>query len=271
MAALRSVLTTAAVSMGLFASRAAPLVAQPSPLNPPHLTGGVAFNFGPPGGVPADHFGMVELADSRFGVLSFFSTGAPAPALIANADVGLSLTPVIFGRAGGALEYSVELVGSAGLVPVEITVTGFASAAAGAGASFAVQSRWDLLDGGLVLVGDEIRSGQMTGGFNDDFTRIVSLTLAANHVYTVFLLADAGAAATDVGSHAIATAAIDPIFSLGPGVDPLSYSFVFSEGIGNTRPAAVVPEPATLALLGAGLLALGLMRRGSSRGSRAGG
>ena len=52
---------------------------------------------------------------------------------------------------------------------------------------------------------------------------------------------------------------IDPIFSFGQGVDPLSYSFIFSDGIGNAA-ASGVPEPGTLVLLSAGLLSLGLVR-----------
>ena len=46
----------------------------------------------------------------------------------------------------------------------------------------------------------------------------MSLALMANHVYTVFMLADASAAATLECSRAAATALIDPVFSFGPGV-----------------------------------------------------
>ena len=93
--------------------------------------------------------------------------------------------------------------------------------------------------------------------FNESFDRTVILTLATNHVYSVFMLADAGAAATLLGSHATANAFVDPVFSLAPGVDPLAYSFDFSEGIGNS---SLVPEPGTLVLLIAGVLFLGLLR-----------
>jgi hypothetical protein len=122
-----------------------------------------------------------------------------------------------------------------------------------------VESRWDLLDSGSSLAGDDIRSGQLSGSFSQSFDHRVSLTLTANHVYTVFMLADAAAAATDEGSRAMSSASIDPIFSFGPGVDTRSYSFVFSEGIGNA--ALAVPEPSTFVLLSTGLLFVGLLRR----------
>jgi len=194
-------------------------------------------------------------------VVSFTAAGTPAPSLEANAAIGPSATPSIFGRAAGFLNYGVEVVGPAGPVPVLIDVAGAATASAPSGASFAVESRWDLLDFGSSLAGDDIRSGQLSGSFSKNFDHTVSLTLMANHVYTVFMLADAAAAATLEGSRATARAFIDPIFSLGPGVDPQSYTFVLSEGIGNARPTAVVPEPGTLTLLSASVLALGVLRR----------
>ena len=96
---------------------------------------------------------------------------------------------------------------------------------ASSGASFAVESRWDLLDSGASLAGDDIRSGQLSGSFNQNFGRTVSLTLATNHVYSVFMLADAGAAATLLGSHATANAFVDPVFSLRLRMNPRVYSF----------------------------------------------
>jgi hypothetical protein len=219
----------------------------------------VLFNLRPPDPISTNHFGTTSLTDSRFGSVSFTASGVPSPSLTAGAAIGPSVIPGIFGRGSGILQYGVEIIGPAASVPVLIDVAGAASAFATSGASFAVESRWDLLDSSSSLAGDDIRSGQLSGSFAQNFDHRVSLTLAANHVYTVFMLADAAAAATDEGSRATSSASIDPIFSFGPGVDTQSYSFVFSEGIGNVP--LTVPEPSTFVLLSTGLLFLGLLRR----------
>lgn len=255
---LRSLWTTAVVLLSVSAVQA-------TPLDPPQLSVDVLFNLNPPGRISTNQFGTTSLADPGLGAVSFTASGTPSPSLRADAAIGPSMTPSIFGRASGFLNYGIEIVGPAGLLPVLIDVAGAAFATAPSGASFAVESRWDLLDLGSSLAGDDIRSGQLSGSFNQNFDHTVSLTLAANHVYTVFMLADAAAAATLEGSQVTARAFIDPIFSLGPGVDPQSYTFVFSEGIGNARAPAAVPEPGTLALLSAGLLAFSFVGVGRNR------
>lgn len=250
----RGVWTTAVVLLSVSAVRAAPL-------DPSQLDVDVLFNLNPPGRISTNQFGTTSLVGPGLGTVSFAASATPSPLLMANAAIGPSLIPGIFGRASGFLNYGLEIVGPAGPVPVLIEVSGAASASALTGASFALESRWDLLDFGSSLAGDDIRSGQLTGSFSEDFNRTVSLTLVANHVYTVFMLADAAAAATLEGSRATAAAFVDPVFSFGPGVDPQSYTFVFSEGIGNSAAPAGVPEPTTLVLLSAGLLASGVRRR----------
>ena len=254
MSLLRSLWAIAVALLSVSAASAAPLA-------PPQLAADVLFNLDPPGRISTDRFGTTSLADPGFGAVSFTASGTPSPSLVANAAIGPSQTPSIFGRADGILNYGIEVVGPAGPVPVLIDVAGAAAASAPSGASFAVESRWDLLDFGSPLVGDDIRSGQLSGSFSQNFDHRVSLTLVTNHAYTVFMLADAAAAATLEGSQATATAFIDPIFSLGLGVDPQSYTFVLSEGIGNARPTALVPEPETPSLLGAVFLALVILRR----------
>jgi hypothetical protein len=250
---LKSVLATAVLLLSLPAVEASSVPAY-------HFTGDVFFNFSPPDRLSPNDFGSFSLLDGSFGSVSLSAFGTPSPSIVANADIGTGLIPIIFGRGDGILTYSFEIIGHSGAVPVLIDAAGAVSGSATPGASFAVESRWDLFDLGHVrLAGDDIRSGQMSGEFNQNFSHTVSLSVAANQVYSVSMLADASSAATDLGSHATANALIDPIFSFGPGVDPLSYSFIFSDGIGNAASAGV-PEPGTLVLLSAGLLSLGLVR-----------
>jgi hypothetical protein len=233
--------------------------AEASQLPAYHVLGDALFNLSPPDRLFLNDFGTVSLADARFGSVSATALGTPSPSIVASADLGPSSIGNIFGRADGVLTYFLEIIGPSGLVPVLIDVAGGVSASSTPGATFVVESRWDLLDPASVSVaGDDIRSGQLSGSFSQNFSRTVSLTLSANQVYSVFMLADAEAAPTLVGSRATADAFIDPIFSFGPEVDPLSYSFQFSDGIGNA--IATVPEPRTLALVSAGLFLLGLLR-----------
>ena len=228
-------------------------------LPPYHLIGDISFNLGPR--LFPNDFGTISLVDARFGSVSLSASGTPSPLLIADANIGPNLLPSISGRASWLLDYALEITGPAGNVPVLIDVAGGASGVASTGASFAVESRWDLLDGGSSLAGDDIRSGQMTGSFSQGFSRSVSLTLATNRPYGVFMLVDAFSAATVEWSRADAHTFVDPVFSFGPGVDPRVYSYNFSAGIGNSPAGAAVSEPASLGLLGAGLLCLGLLRR----------
>jgi hypothetical protein len=250
---LKSAFATAVVLLSLPAVEASSVPAY-------HFTGDVFFNFSPPDRLSPNDFGSFALMDGRFGSVSLSAFGTPSPSIVANADIGTGLVAIIFGRGDGILTYSFEIMGPSGTVPVLIDVAGAISGSATPGASFAVESRWDLFDLGHVrLAGDDIRSGQLSGDFNQNFSHSVSLSLAANQVYSVSILADASSAATDLGSHATANAFIDPIFSIGPGVNPLSYSFSFSDGIGNAASAGV-PEPGTLVLLSSALLSLGVLR-----------
>ena len=224
-----------------------------------HLAGDIFFNLG--SRLFPNDFGTTSLVDARFGSVSLSASGTPSPLLKADANIGPNLLPSISGRASWLLDYALEIIGPAGNVPVLIDVAGGASGVANTGASFAVESRWDLLDGGFSLADDDIRSGQLTGSFDQGFSRTVSLTLTANRIYDVFMLADAFSAAALDGSRADAHAFVDPVFSFGPGVDPPVYSFNSSSGIGNSPVVAAVPKPSSLALLGAGLLCFGLVRR----------
>jgi hypothetical protein len=221
------------------------------------VTGDAFFNLSPPARRTLNGFGSIPLTDERFGSVSFAASGTPSPLLTASAQIGPSDIERIFGRGAGFLTYSFEILGPSGTVPVLIDVAGRATASASSGATFAVESRWDLLDTGITLAGDDKHSGEISGNFDEGFDRTVSLMLTTNHVYSVFMLADAAAAATALGSSATGNAFVDPTFSFGPGVDTLAYSFHFSEAIGNSRP---VPEPGTVFIAGTGLLLLSLLR-----------
>jgi len=212
------------------------MAAQASDLPNYQVTGDAFFNLSPPARLTLNRFGSIPLADERFGSVSFTASATPSPLLTANAQIGPSAIERIFGRGAGFLTYSFEILGPSGTVPVLIDVAGRATASASSGATFAVESRWDLLDAGIPLAGDVKRSGEMSGTFDEGFDRTVSLALATNHVYSVFMLADAAAAATALGSNAAGNAFVDPTFAFGLGVDPLVYSFHLSAAIGNSPP-----------------------------------
>jgi hypothetical protein len=211
-------------------------------------------------------FGSTSFADDRIGSVTVTAFGTPSPAASATANIGLSEIPSLFGRGAVSVTYAFEILGLGGDVPILIDAAGSASAFATSGASFAVESSWSLFDGAAFLAGDDIRSGQLGGSFGQSFNHTLGLSLAANHVYSITMLADAAGAATLEGSHAIAEAFIDPVFSFGFGVDPLLYAFHFSSGIGNERdvptdPGTQVSEPGSLALVCGAFLAVAGFRR----------
>lgn len=240
-----------------------PVLAPAVPLDPPTIIGDVSLNQG--GRLDLNTFGSIRVTGA--GLADLTVAGAPLPTINAQAQSGPSgNVPGLFSRADAVMTYTFEILGPDGSVPVVIDVAGSAHGDASAGASFAVTSLWQLFDSqamSLVLAGDEIRSGQLSGSFRDSFDHLVNLTLLTNHIYPIFLLADAAAAATDTGSRAVASAIIDPRLSFGAGVDPLAFAFTFSPGIGNEAPPSTgsVPEPATVALLAAGVFAAVRIRR----------
>jgi hypothetical protein len=129
-------------------------------------------------------------------------------------------------------------------------------------ATFIVQSNWrfdDVSLGTVPIFSDALDSGLQLDNFSQSFSHLVLVTVTANHIHQVTMFVDISAAGGRFGT--FATASIDPVFSFAPGVDP-AYSFQFSEGIGNSKISAV-PEPGSVLLLGAGAIAIGLLRRRS--------
>ena len=109
------------------------------------------------------------------------------------------------------------------------------------------------------VASDAIDSGVQHEFFSQSFSHAVPVTMLANHVYRVTMFVDVGVAGGEFGANAAAF--IDPVFSFAPGVDP-AYSFLFSEGIGNS-PITASPEPSSVVLLSTGAIAIGLLRRRS--------
>lgn len=124
---------------------------------------------------------------------------------------------------------------------------------------FIVVAEWSLRDDlGVEVFRDGIGVPLTSiSGINDVFSDAELLTLKANHAYRVTMHVNAEAAATTLP--ASATAIVHPVFIFAEGTTQ-GHSFRSSGGIGNTTEFPV-PEPDTVPLLGAGLIAIGLLRR----------
>ncbi|MBC7942626.1 MAG: PEP-CTERM sorting domain-containing protein [Chitinophagaceae bacterium] len=213
--------------------------------------------------------GSVAVSDPRLGSATLSVLGTPLSIVQASASAGPSADlALLFNRGVGILSFGFAIDGPTSTVPVLIDVLGSAMGAASAGASFAVLAGWELYSSPSqtqLLATDLVQSGQVSGTFAQGFQRTVPLTLNTQQVYWVVLRADAGAAASKLGSSAQASSFVDPLFRTGAGVDGDLYDFVFSAGIGNQP----VPEPAAVLLTGLGLGMLALrMRRSASPAQR---
>ena len=101
-----------------------------------------------------------------------------------------------------------------------------------------------------------------SGGFVENGTySLLTNTLYQVGLQVVFNSAIVNTGVSDpssTGGSATFLASLDPTFKVAPGVaDPNGYSFVFSDGIGNT--VSSTPLPAALPLFATGLGALGLL------------
>lgn len=251
-----SILRTALVCTGALLLAAASPVVQ-AELPPAGVGGSVSFNFQPPPVLQVTGFGSFAL-DAPQGAVRLDASPQPSPSLYAEVGVVTGFT----GRSGAQLIYHMQLLAPAGADPhasvdVRAAVAGWAAGASittDPFAAFTLKAHWRLEDINLGLAqvfAEGIEPPALQGSFADAFSHEVTLSLTPGHLYRVTLVADAFAGAAS-GPWASAAAYIDPVFSFAAGVDP-GYAFEFSAGIGNSAP---VPEPASWALLGLGLLAL---------------
>ncbi len=230
-------------------------------LPPPQVLATVLFNLG--GRIDSSALGPSSLSDPRWGEVGTHAEGAPSSSVSSFACMSNSNFSPLYGRGVGQLNFFFSVAGPTPTVPVIIDVAGAVTASASAGASLVVTASWELWSSPAqvqMLAGDTIGSPQASGSFADSFSHAVSLTLETNQVFFVRLLANAEAAATNPGSSAAAEALIDPVFRIGPGMDPALYTVELSAGIGNA------PEPPALALWALGLVAR--CRRQLSRSAR---
>ena len=232
----------------------------PEAATPARIFAELGFNFSPPDPIDVVTFGEHQLAGPG-GRLRIDSALFPSPYLHASV---VDIRDGFFGRVAARLSYDFLVVGPDGNVPVIVTTIGEVQGNAlppplGNG-SFALKATWEIANtvGGTPLfVEGGIVTPQRSGNFFDSFEDVVNLDLVANQRYTVTMFADAGIAnGFTNGAAGSARAFVDPIFTFGPGVGS-EYSFVFSEGVGNT----LVPEPSSYAFMAAGLLALGVFRK----------
>ena len=236
--------------------------ARAAPLVPYVLNGTLFFNLIPP--VEFDIFGTYIVfqpgpTPASFSTMEFTALGTPSPFLGTRIDA----IPSHFGRASAVLTYEMEILGPPGSVPIQIDVSSIVFGNLDPGdrlGALVLKSNWSLEDVVLgPVASDAIDSGVQHEFFSQSFSHAVPVTMLANHVHRVTMFVDVGVAGGEFGANAAAF--IDPVFSFAPGVDP-AYSFQFSDGIGNST-ISTVPEPGSLLLLGAGTIAISLLRRRS--------
>jgi hypothetical protein len=105
-------------------------------------------------------------------------------------------------------------------------------------------------------------TGSSATGFTGGFTESGIYQLQTNTVYQVTLqdMLSINLDGSYANSSASASSFVDPTFRIAANT-PLAdqYSFIFSDGIGNTQPTPGVPEPSTWAMMILGFAGIGFM------------
>lgn len=169
-----------------------------------------------------------------------------------------------------------EISGPAGTVAIHAAAHGRITAhSTSVDTSVAAEARWVLSDPPATLadtgttIAEEGRLFTRNLGLAEhaeSFDSVFDLILETRHLYAIEVRADTSAVSLAAGSLAVADAFIDPVFSLGPGVDSAVYTLNFSDGIRNEF-ATPVPVPAALYALLSALLVVGRRRSRCDAGS----
>jgi len=258
---LMRVLALGAALLGATSHEAAAVIIPPDLIpTPAAVSADLLFNFTPPDPIHVRTFGRHDLSGPGGRFIEDYSALFPSPFLFASVP---TIEDLFFGRVAAVFDYEVVILGPPGNVLVLVDASGRVQAGAQPGTGgFALTASWSITNAisGVTVFSEGIQTPALSGSFGDSFDHTDSLVLTANQRYRVRLIADAAIAnGFTNGAVGFAFARIDPVFSFGEGVGP-EYSFVFSEGVGNSRTSSV-PKPGTFTLILVGLLALGVVRK----------